>query len=223
MIRIYVELDNNVPRYACTNCSTCDSLIGKSLCKVKNRGCCWYFPKFTLLDIQRMSKTPDGLKALNRIISNPSTQIYNYYIHAKGFFDESGYKRYMDSGMLIEGDYLEDHTVFFRSCPFVKSGKGCTLPPRFRTFVCNFFLCKEVSEVAKSHELFERYEKERLRYSRWLDWENESLKYHLSQKNITLQENFAEVIKELQDLELSQYEFPYLEPIILDDSWSRGA
>ena len=223
MIKIYVDLDHNIPRYVCTSCSSCDSLIGKSFCKVKNRGCCWYFPKFTLIDIQRMTKTPEGLQTLNRIISSPHTQIYNYFIHAKGFFDESEYKKYIDGNMLPEVDYLEDYTIFFRSCPFVESGKGCTLPPRHRTFVCNFFLCKEISEMAESHELFHRYEEERLRYSRWLDWENENLRHILSQENLTLQSNFTEVIKELQELELSQYEFPCLEPIILDDSWYRGA
>jgi len=223
MTKIYVELDHNIPRYACTSCSSCDSLIGKSLCKVKNRGCCWYFPKFTLVDIQRMSKAPDGLKVLNKIINNPGTQIYNYYIHAKGFFDEAEYEKYMESGMLLEGDYIEDHTIFFRGCPFVKPGKGCTLPPRYRTFVCNFFICKEITEAAQCHEMFQRYDEERLRYSRWLDWENESLKYILSQDNLTLQSNFAETIKKLQELDLSMYEFPYLEPIVLDDSWYRGA
>lgn len=223
MTKIYVELDHSVPRYACTSCSSCNSLIGKSLCKVKNRGCCWYFPKFTLVDIQRMSKTPDGLKVLNKILSNPGTQIYNYYIHAKGFFDEAEYEKYMESGMQLEGDYIEDHTIFFRGCPFVKPGKGCTLPPRYRTFVCNFFICREIIEAAQCHEMFQRYDEERLRYSRWLDWENESLKYILSEDNLALQSNFAETIKKLQELDLSMYEFPYLEPMVLDDSWYRGA
>lgn len=223
MRKIYVETDHNVPRYACTDCSTCSSLIGKSLCKVKNRGCCWYFPKFSLVDIQRMSKTPDGLKVLNRIIDNPGTKIYNYYIHAKGFFDEAGYKKYMESGQLLDTDYIEDHTIFFRACPFAKPGKGCTLPPRHRTFVCNFFICKEITDAARPYEMFKSYEDERLRYSRWLDWENESLKQLLAEGNLTLHGNLAEIIQLLQELEASQYEFPELEPIILGDSWYRGA
>lgn len=223
MGKIYVETDFNVPRYACTDCSTCSSLIGKSLCRVKNRGCCWYFPKFSLVDIQRMSKTLDGLKVLNRIIDNPGTNIYNYYIHAKGFFDEAEYEKYIGSGKLLDTGYIEDQTIFFRACPFVKAGQGCTLLPRYRTFVCNFFICNEITEAAKSYDLFQSYEDERLRYSRWLDWENESLKQILAENSLTLHENLAEVIQTLQELEMTQYEFPELEPIIMDDSWYRGA
>lgn len=223
MGKIYTETDRDVPRYACTDCSACGSLIGKSLCKIKNRGCCWYFPKFSLVDIQRMTKAPEGLKVLNRIIDNPNTKIYNYYMQARGFFDEAEYGKYMESGKLVETNYIEDHTIFFRACPFVKAGQGCTLPPRYRTFVCNFFICREITEAAKSYELFQNYEEERLKYSRWLDWENEGLRHVLYERNLTLHGNLAEAIQVLQELEMSQYEFPYLEPIILDDSWYRGA
>lgn len=223
MGKICTQIDEGTPRYACSDCSRCFSIIGKSLCKVKNRGCCWYFPKFYLYDIQKMSKSMEGLIVLDKIQNNPGTKIYNYFIHGKGYFDREGYDEYLKSDNHIETNDIEDHTIFFRACPFVKPGRGCSLPPRYRTFICNFFICKEITETIKEHGIFKTYEKERLCYSRWLDWENEGLKYILAEKNITLAENFDEVVKTLQGLPIDEYEFPYLEPIIIDDSWFRGA
>lgn len=223
MKKIYTDLDEGTPRYICSGCSNCSSVIGKSLCKVKNRGCCWYFPKFYLYDIQKMSKSMDGLIVLDKIRNNPDTEIYNYFIHGKGYFDKEGYDEYLKSNNQVETEYIEDHSIFFRACPFVKPGRGCSLPPRFRTFVCNFFICKEIVESIKGNNIFKIYENERLRYSRWLDWENEGLRHVLTEKGITLAKDFDETVKFLQDLPIDEYQFPYLEPIITNDTWYKGA
>ena len=223
MGKIYTELDEGTPRYGCSDCSSCSSIIGKSLCKVKNRGCCWYFPKFYLYDIQKMSKFMEGLVVLDKIINNPGTEIYNYFIHGKGYFDKEEYDEYLKSHNQVEAGDIVDYTIFFRACPFVKPGRGCSLPPRFRTFVCNFFICKEIVESIEDKSIYKIYEDERLNYSRWLDWENEGLKHVLTEKGITLAKDFDETVKFLQELPINEYQFPFLEPIITNDSWYRGA
>lgn len=223
MRKIYTEIDEGTPRYACSDCSRCSSIMGKSLCNIKSRGCCWYFPKFYLYDIQKMSKTMEGLIVLDKIRYNPSTEIYNYFIHAKGYFDKEGYDEYLKSDNHVETVDIEDHTIFFRACPFVKPGRGCSLPPKHRTFVCNFFICKEIVESIKNKSLFKKYEEERLCYSRWLDWENEGLRHLLAEKDINLYKDFDKTIKFLQKLPIYEYQFPYLESIIIDDSLYKGA
>lgn len=221
MAKIYVDFDNGIPRYACNSCSSCNSLFGVSLCHIKNRGCCWYYPKFNLLDIQRMSKSIEGLSVLDKIVKNPGTIIYNYYIHAKGFFDKEGYTAYIKSGNMLEPDRVKDQTIFFRACPFVKDGLGCTLPPRYRSLICNFFICDEILNTFK--DSIEPYIKERSSYSRWEEWENIGLTSVLKDKGLNLVDDFNEAISLLQSLPLDEYVFPKLDPIGFEDSFPRGA
>jgi len=223
MVKVYLDYDCETPRYACTGCGNCSSIIGRSLCSIQNRGCCWYFPKFELYDIQRMSKTLEGLQVLNTIRQNPLTVVYPYYLHAKGYFDEKSYKEYIDSNNLMETGDIKDHTIFFRACPFVKEGHGCTIPVRYRTFVCNFFICDEIIGDELLKEEFKPYIEERARYSKWLYMENDSLRHLLYEKKINLVDNFEEVVQFLQELPLSIYEFPDLDPINSNNISTKGA
>lgn len=225
---IYLTFDGDVPRYACTACTDCISILGKSLCNVNNRGCCWYFPKYTLLDIQRMTKSVEGLNILEHIKSQPATIINPYYIHAKGFFDKAGYDKYIrnenkENKTENESAYQFDHTIFFRACLFVKSGYGCTIPPRYRTIVCNFFICNEAMEKARFADALKPYIEERSRYAAWVEWENRSLEHLLKEKGVDLVSNYETVLKILQNEPLDTYDFPKLEPVDMVDTWHKGA
>ncbi|WP_032122700.1 hypothetical protein [Clostridium amazonitimonense] len=240
MAGIYVDFDESIPRYGCTHCSNCNSLFGTSLCKVKNRGCCFYFPKFTLVDIHNMCQSMEGLQVLFKIIINPGTEIYRYYIHAKGYFDEKGYNKYIsEKHYTIDGyvnscfiNYMnelssverlheiQDQTIFFRSCAFVKEGYGCTIPSKYRTYICNLFLCSEVVDSIKHFKSYENYTKERDSYMRWLNWENKNLKHLLRDNSLNLIDNLDHIIKLFQELPLEVYEFPKLEPIESEENLS---
>lgn len=222
MVKIQLEFSEGVPQYSCNCCGNCNSLFAKSLCAVKNRGCCWYFPKFTLYEIHKMVKSEDGLAVLKRIISLPKTVIYHYYIHAKGYFDEKAYNMYM---MNEYRPYCEakDRSIFFRACPFVKPGEGCTIPAQYRSYICNFFICDEVINKISHKKEYNKYIEERQNFVRWIDWENYSLEMMLREKNINLEENFDEVINVLKDLPLEQYEFPKLPEISEHEEVKIGA
>lgn len=223
MEMIYVRVDQGVPRYVYTGCKNCSSIMGISMCSIKNRGCCYYYPKFTLLEIQRMARSLEGLWVLETIRRLPSVEIHPFEIYARGYFDEEGYIRYMESGNKIDAGSIQDHSIFFKACPFVKSGYGCTLPPRYRTYVCNFFLCDEVIEKIKGNSSFEAYIKERERYVRWVEWENTSLKEILFENKLDLVKDFDGTIKLLQEIPLNIYDFPQLQPIVISAGFSRGA
>ncbi len=223
MEMVYVSVDQGIPQYVYTGCKNCTSIIGISLCSIKNRGCCYYHPKFTLLDIQRMAHSLEGLYVLKSIRRLPSSEIRPFEIHAKGYFDEEGYGRYMESGNKINAGSIRDHSIFFKACPFVKSGYGCSLPPRYRTYVCNFFLCNEVIEKIKGDDHFEAYIKERERYVRWVEWENASLREILFENRLDLVNDFDGTIKLLQEMPLNTYDFPQLQPIVISAGFSRGA
>jgi len=169
-----------------------------------------------------MSKSQEGLNLLDKIRNMPGTEIYNYYIHAKGYFDESGYNKFIQSKIASEYD-LDDKTVFFRACPFVKPGKGCTLPVKYRHYICNVFICGEVVERAADLELYQRYIEECSSYARWMKWENDSLEMLLREKGITLKDNFDEVVELLKYEPIEYYEFPTLPEIQIESGFSIGA
>lgn len=223
MFNLHVDFDQNIPQYVCTQCGRCTSAIARSMCIYKSRGCCWYFPKFTLVDIHRMVKSIEGLQTLKAIRTNPLSVVYNYYIHAKGYFDKAGYNEFMKNKAVFGVDDEKDYTTLFRACPFVKDGKGCTLPPRYRTYVCNFFICDEIVEQVCSNDLFKIYIDERSSYSRWIDWENISLEHVLREYGVNLVDDFDAAVKILQDQPLDIYEFPNLRQIEIIDYWSQGA
>lgn len=209
-------------RYVCTSCYHCESKMGISYCSVKMRGCCSYFPKFELVDIHRMVKSAEGLNVLKKIIDNPGTVVYNYYIHAKGYFDKEGYEKYIRTNE-DDDNGIRDKTIFFRACPFVKSGFGCTIPPVYRNYVCNFFICDEVMSKVADDEIKEQYVRERERFVKWAEWENRSLEAILSEQHLNLRNNLEECIKVLQDVPLTIFEFPQLKEISVFDTDEKEA
>lgn len=210
MNSIWIDISNDTPQLSCSSCGSCTSIMGISLCNIKNRGCCYYFPKFTLLDIQKMSKSLKGLKTLDFIKNTPQTIVKNFEIRTKGYFDESGYESHLLSQNLIGENIIYDQSVFFKACPFVKPNFGCTIDAEFRTLVCNFFICHEIIESAEDKNLIKLYLSERESYSKWYDWENRGLKYLLIDNNLNLIDNFNEVIDYLQSIPMNVYEFPIL-------------
>lgn len=235
MESLYADFDENVPRYVCTSCAKCSSLFGQSLCKVKNRGCCFYFPKFNLLNLQRMSKSSTGLSILNKILNNEGTEIFHYYIYAKGYFEKENYLRFINYQDLTEQEEtvilqshefnVKDLTQFFRACPFVKEGVGCTIPPKFRATVCNFFICDEIKIYLTNKNLLNIYNSACENYSRWENWVNNSLILLLKNYNLNLKDNFNDCLHLLMETDLDEYEFPKLPDLLyeLDKSYCSVA
>lgn len=208
MESLWIDINNGTPQFSCSSCDSCTSLMGTSLCNIKNRGCCYYYPKFTLLDIQRMSKSLKGLNTLETIKNNPQTIMKEFQINTKGYFDEVGYEKHLKNKNFIGENIIKDQSIFFKACPFVIPNLGCTIDAEFRTLVCNFFICTEIIDSAEDKTLVDLYLKERSSYAKWCDWENEGLKHLLLGQNIDLINNYNETIKYLQSISLSSYEFP---------------
>jgi hypothetical protein len=210
---IFVASDNGVPQFACTACCSCNSIIGKSLCEKSNRGCCHYFPEYSIAEIHRLLHIEGGRDALEIILANPSTVINNFTLHAKGHFDRISYEKYISQGQLLETGKIEDHTIFFRTCPFVREGKGCIFPVRFRTTVCNFFVCSEIFERPDLQHEFRNYLEERTRYSRWIYRESTELQHILTENNLNLKNDIEGSFKLLLEIQPIDYEFPLLPPV----------
>lgn len=214
MEEISLTYDDNCPQYSCSECSKCNSVFGISLSSIKNRGCCWYFPKFNLYEIHKMVKSSEGQVLLNKIINMPKTKIYNYYIHVIGEFDKAKYQSFINSSESKKKPYaLHDETMFFRTCSFVKPGEGCMIPPKYRSYICNFFICDEIINDAKRDNKLDSYLEERDRYIHWIDWENNSIQALLEEQHIDLVHNRSEVLEVLKNMPLENFEFEHLKAI----------
>jgi len=223
MTFIYVDFDEGVPRLAYTGCSRCSSLIGVSLCKIKNRGCCYYFPKFYPVEIQRMCHSEEGMAVLKEITGMPDVVLYDDHIHVKGSYDYILHHKMMKDGMVPINGNVKDTSVFFKTCPFVRSGMGCTLPPRYRSYVCNFFLCSEIIDNPIYKDKLEPYIRERENYIRFLEWENNQLIMAMHEEGVSFAKDFAAAVEFLKGVEINQYDFPGLDPVAIPGDNTIGA
>lgn len=223
MTKLYIEFDNRVPRIVYTGCNQCNSDMGISLCSVKNRGCCSYFPKFSLYEIHRMSKSLQGLRTLDKIISHPGTRIDMYKIYTTGSFEKDLYDEFINGDTGVHTSTITDKTILFKTCPFVKGGHGCTLSPAFRTTVCNFFLCTEILDLPEYNEALKPYVESRADYMKFVYRENLEIEHLLYEHNINLNTNFNETINFLQELPLNDYDYPELAPVNIENANTLGA
>lgn len=217
MTTISLKLKDNTPQYSLDKCFSCESLEGISYCEVQNRGCCFYYPKFSLLDLQKMCRTQEGMETISKILNSHGTRIYKYYIHCIGNFDEKKYKNFLENNLFTNEELsFPDKTIFFRTCPFVVPGEGCSIPSQYRTNVCNFFICKSIYGNLSECSGFKNYIKERNSYIRWCDWENEGLISLLTDEGINLLTNFDKCIELLKSQPLNLYDFPTISPVSIN-------
>lgn len=212
------ELISKIPRYYCDKCSKCSSHISLNFTEFKNRGCCYYFPKFNLVDLQKMVSLPGGKDTLNLILNNKGTVIYNYHIVTHGIFEKEKYELFINSKLLLSdeeynilnSDEFIDKSLFFKTCPFVENNKGCTIPVEFRSPVCNFFICNEIKSEINNLDLIKTYEKEALNYWKYYTWEDENLIHLLKENNTNLIKDWNKSLSLLESTNISYYDFPML-------------
>lgn len=173
-------------------------------------------PKFNLFDLQRMTKSKEGQLVIKRILNNKNIKIFNYYIQAIGYFDKINYEKFKNHTRsdLFKGTDLSIH---FKACPFVEDGKGCSIPPQFRTPVCNFFLCKEIKNKLKDKNLLKAYEDSAREYYRYYEFENQNLIEVLEENRLTLKNNLKECLDFLRNIECYKCEFPKLKNFNSED------
>lgn len=140
MHQIKYEVQENVPLFKCSICGKCSGFLeATSYLTIKSRGCCWYFPKYKLIDIKNiidLGKTD----FIYKITNMPNSKIEKYFIEVLGYFDEEKYKKFKIS----HNDF--DTKLFFRLRPFF--GKfGCSIDFTIRPHPCNLYLCREVIEA----------------------------------------------------------------------------
>lgn len=106
-------------------------------------GCCSYSPTFTLLEIYKMIKAGQLDFFIQRIYHHPNRSLKEFEITIHAHVAPSFFK--LDLAELSKEEY-EEKKLGYSICQFFNPGKGCTLPPAFKTSTCRAFICLAVEK-----------------------------------------------------------------------------
>ena len=208
MYELSYENVNNVPVFKCNYCGNCSGVL-ESTCHIlgKNRGCCWYFPKYNLIDIKNILDM-DKKGFLSKLLNMSNAKINKYSIDVIGQFNEEDYLKYKQE--TIDENEVFDSKLFYRVCPF-HTAKGCSLDFSLRPHPCNLYLCREVIKLCG--EEYKDYSKERKDYFSYCNYYDEVIKSHLMEKNIDLITSPYECVELITNIDIPKFESRALKPI----------
>lgn len=211
MYTLEYEFINNTPIFKCNYCGHCSKeMEATSLTSVKNRGCCWYFPKYTLFNIKNilnMGKEDFIISILN----NKNSHISSYSIEIKGSFDGEKYEKFIKENEHIE--HCFDYKLFFRNCSFV-TDKGCSLDFSLRPHPCNLYLCRNV--ISSCGEYYSPFSRERKDYFSYCNYYNDYLKYSLIDKNLDLISSPLATLEFLKNISIPTFQPNKIDSIVFN-------
>lgn len=199
------HFEDNIPLFRCSICGKCEGFIESKSFINKNRGCCWYFPKYTLMDIKNIISIgrEDFIRKLKKL---DNVYISSFYLEVRGYFDEEGFNK-----MDFDEEFDFDVKLFFRLCPFWQEN-GCKIDYKLRPHPCNLYLCREVIELCK--QSYSEFSKERKDYFSYMNYFNELLKRELIEKNLDLLKDFEATLKFIKKYEVPKFEPRQIEKLI---------
>lgn len=218
MDKLEYEFCSNVPVYKCSFCGKCSSFVeATSYTRIKTRGCCWYFPKYSLIDIKNIidSRNKDFIYSL---LNMENAEIHQYYINVNGEFNKNEYEEYLKETLHEDSEASDfDQKLFFRLCPFATIN-GCRISFDLRPHPCNLYLCREVIDTCGKD--YKELSKERKDYYSYCNYYSDTLKYALMDNNVDFVKDPFKSIEILEETEISGFEFNTLKPIIFNSNLS---
>lgn len=202
---------NNTPIFKCSFCKNCTSMESTNMLGIK-RGCCFYFPKYSLMDIKNIISFKKDF--LFKLIANENVITHDYFIEVKGTFDKTAYINFLKNSTEEElskyGNF--DKTLFFKKCFFITS-KGCSIDFRLRPHQCNLYLCRKLAE---NHDhMCQKYSRERKDYFAYCNYINIMLTEYLEDEHLTLKGNFKQSVNFLEKIDIDNFSFSKLENLKL--------
>lgn len=209
MYKLEYETTNNVPVFKCNFCGKCTGVLeSTSFASNKNRGCCWYFPKYTLTDIKNILDF--GQKSfIYKLLNMKNSKVGQFHIDVRGEFSEEKYLEYLRERPDDENvDF--DPKLFFRLCPF-STPKGCMIDFQLRPHPCNLYLCRSVLDMCEDE--CKPYAEERTAYFAYCNYFNETLKYELLENKCDLSRDPFRSLEVLEKFQLPPFEHSKLHSI----------
>jgi hypothetical protein len=198
---------NNIPIFKCNLCGKCSGIIeSTSYTNIKNRGCCWYFPEYRLIDIKNIVDCGKE-NFIHYLSSLSNSKIENYSIRVFGTFFKDKYNKFMKSAKKSSDFNL---SLFFKLCPFLGE-KGCTLNFTLRPHPCNLYLCRTI--IAYCGESYSFYSRERKDYYAYCNYINECLKQDLIENKVNLSTNLYKSIDIIKKSNIPKFFQRKLKPI----------
>ena len=201
LYKLSYEFSNNIPLFKSDFCGKCLHILeSTSLIYIKNRGCCWYFPKYTLMDMKNILSCGRH-SFLEKIKVMENCKVSQYFMNVTGYFDKTGFSNYIISNP-NSTKYDFDETLFFKKCPFAGS-KGCTIDYIERPHPCNLYLCREMIEYCK--DTYKEYSLERKDYFSYCNYFNEVLKNELISNKTDLIKDFDKSINIIESTDVPNF------------------
>lgn len=204
---ISYEVTNNTPIFKCSFCNNCTSMESTNMLGIK-RGCCFYFPKYSLIDIKNITNFKEDF--LFKLITKKNVIIHDYFLEVKGTFDKTAYSRFIKNSTEEElskyGSF--DTRLFFKKCFFI-TPNGCSIDFRLRPHQCNLYLCRKLSE--SSNHSYAKYSRERKDYFAYCNYINTMLIQYLRENFLTLKNNFKQSVNFLEKIKIDNFFFSKLE------------
>ena len=190
-------------------CGKCHDAIEAVSFVGKNRGCCWYFPKYNLFEVKNLinNKNTDFLY---KMIKMKNCTISQFHFEIKGLFKVKEYDNYKKKSP-VGGDF--DNKLFFRLCPFFGEN-GCTIDNTLRPYPCNLYLCRSVIDLAGGDYI--HYSRERKDYASYAAYFDEALKYELMSKKTDLLSDMEKSIDVISKFNMPEFEPRKLNEIYFD-------
>ncbi|OFI07239.1 hypothetical protein CLOACE_04310 [Clostridium acetireducens DSM 10703] len=215
MYSLSYKFINNTPMFKCNFCGKCSHVMeSTSYTPLATRGCCWYFPKYTLINIKNilaLGKKDFILQLLNM----PNAHISQYFIEIKGLFDKKCYEDFVKNSLEENINFKDfDIKLFFRLCPFCTS-TGCKLDFTLRPHPCNLYLCRTVLELCG--DKYKPYSEERKDYFSYCNYFNESIKYELMENKVDLISNAEKSLEIINNMDIPAFQPKLLEDINFDN------
>lgn len=211
MHELKYEFINNTPIFKCNYCGHCNKEIeATSFTSIKTRGCCWYFPKYTLLNIKNiLSFNKEDF--IISLLHNKNSNISRYSIEVKGSFDEEAYNKFINENEQIEHSF--DYKLFFRKCSFI-TDKGCSLDFSLRPHPCNLYLCRNI--IATCGKDYSSFSRERKDYFSYCNYYNECLEDALMDKNLDLISLPLSTLEFLKGISIPNFEPSKIDSIVFN-------
>ncbi|WP_279146564.1 hypothetical protein [Clostridium tyrobutyricum] len=202
---------NNIPVFKCDSCGKCSNTIESiSYTSIKNRGCCWYFPEYRLIDIKNIIDN-NKFSFIHYLVSLPNCLLRNYSIKINGTFLKNKYKDFKNSCFKKYSNF--DSSLFFKLCPF-SSKNGCSLNFLLRPHPCNLYLCREIINLCS--EKYKPYCDERKDYFAYCNYFDECIKQDLIDNHVSLISNINKAIEVIKNCHIEKFNSRYLKPIIFN-------
>jgi len=209
MHQLIYESHDSIPVFKCTLCGSCSGIETENHLGL-NRGCCFYFPKYTLITLRKIASHDRAF--LDWLHRHPDAVIDDYELVIRGDFDSIAHDDFLRqlTDEVRERYRHFETSLLFRKCRFV-SEKGCAIAFNLRPHPCNLYLCRGV--IDRCGDAVRDFARERKDYFAYCHYMNGLLEEALRSQDLTLKSDFQKTIDMLLATPVDSFSFSELGPI----------